>query len=143
MVSGGRRKATDRSQAAKYRGVGAALLDSARALEALADDDSRYGNAIAVIAIHAAIAYNDAVTISYGAFKSTEGDHAKAPDALLAALRNPPADRVDQLRAIVKKKDSASYRGEYYRVADATSVLRRTEDFCRWAEEMYQNRPPA
>jgi hypothetical protein len=142
MVRRGQRKATDRQKAGKYRNVGSALLESARALKDLADDDARYGNAIAVIAIHAAIAYNDAVTISYGGFKSTEGDHEKAPDALVAALKNPSPAHVDLLRAVVKKKDSASYRGEYYTIGEAVAVLRRTEAFCAWAEEMYQNRPP-
>lgn len=109
----------------------------------VADEDARYGNAIAVIAIHAAIAYNDAVTIAYGGSKSTEGDHEKAPDALIAALKNPSPAQVDLLRAVVKKKDSASYRGEYYTMEDAVMVLRRAEKFCEWAEEMYQSRPPA
>lgn len=143
MVTRGRRKPTDRHQAGKYRNVGSALLESARALEDVADGDSRYGNAIAVIAVHAAIAYSDTVTIAYGEFKSTEGDHEKSPDALTAALKNPPPEQVELLRAVVKKKDSASYRGEYYTVEDAAAVLRRAERFCAWAEEMYQRRPPA
>ncbi len=83
----GQRQSTDRSQAAKYRNVGAALLESANALQTIAAADTRYGNAIAAVAIHAAIACNDALTIAYAEFKSTEGDHEKAPDALLSADR--------------------------------------------------------
>lgn len=143
MVKRGRRKTVERHQAAKYRNVGSALLRSAQDLEEVAAEDARYGNAIAVIAIHAAIAYNDAITIAYAAFKSTEGEHEKAPDALIAALKNPSPDNVDLLRAVVKKKDTVSYQGEYQTMGDAATILRRAEQFCAWAEEMYQNRPPA
>ncbi len=143
MVTRGRRKRVDRYQAGKYRNVGAALLESARALATIAEADDRYGNAIAVIAIHAAIAFNDAVTIAYGEIKSTEGDHERAADALMEALGGRvPRERVEQLRAVVKKKDSASYQGEYYAVADAMMVLGRAEAFAAWAEQMYRQRPP-
>ena len=143
MVSRGRRKTVDRHQAAKYRNVASALLRSAQDLEELGPDDARYGNAIAVIAIHAAIAYNDAITIAYGGFKSTDGEHEKAPDALIAALKNPPAEYVHLLRTIVKKKDTVSYQGEYQTMRDAATILRRAEQYSAWGEQMYQNRPPA
>lgn len=143
MVTRGRRKDTDRHQAAKYRNVGSALLQSAKDLEDLATDETRYGNAISVIAIHAAIAYNDAITIAYGGFKSTEGEHARAPDALLAALKNPSPEAVDLLRAVVKKKDAVSYQGVYSTMGEASSILHKAESFCAWAEEAYQRRPPA
>jgi hypothetical protein len=143
VVTRGRRKDTDRHQAAKYRNVGSALLQSAKDLEDLATDETRYGNAISVIAIHAAIAYNDAITIAYGGFKSTEGEHVRAPDALLAALKNPSPEAVDLLRAVVKKKDAVSYQGVYSTMADASAILRKAESFCAWAEEAYQRRPPA
>jgi hypothetical protein len=142
MVKQGRRKTVDRHQAAKYRTVASALLRSAQDLGELAAEDARYGNAIAVIAIHAAIADNDSLTIAYAGFKSTEGEHEKAPEALIAALRNPPPDSVQLLRAVVKKKDAVSYQGEYQTMRDAASILRRAEQFCAWAEEIYQNRPP-
>jgi hypothetical protein len=143
MVRRGQRQSTDRYQATKYRNVGAALLESADALQTIAVADARYANAIAVVAIHAAIAYNDALTIAYGEFKSTEGDHEKAPDALLQALgHRAPPERVEQFQAIVKKKDSASYRGEYYTVDEASRLLERVRTFCAWADEMYEQRPP-
>lgn len=143
MVNRGSRKPVERHQAAKYRNVGSALLRSAQDLEEVAAEDARYGNAISVIAIHAAIAYNDALTIAYGGFKSTEGEHGKAPDALIAALRNPSPSHVDLLRAVVKKKDLVSYQGEYQTMSSAAAILRRAEQFCAWAEETYQSRPPA
>lgn len=97
-----------------------------------------------MIAIHAAIAFNDTLTIAYGAVQSTEGEHERAADALREALGpRAPRERIEQLRSVVKKKDSASYQGEYYTVADAVLVLARAEAFSAWAEEMYQRRPAA
>lgn len=142
MVTRGRRKRVDRLQAGKYRTVARALLQSARALADLADADDRFGNAIALIAIHAAVAFNDALTIAFGELKSTDGDHERAADALVEALgHRAPRERVELLRAVVKKKDDVSYRGEYYTVTDASAVLARAEAFGTWAEEMYQRRP--
>ncbi len=74
MVTRGSRKEVDRGQAEKYRRVGAALLESARTLEELATESDSYGNAIAVVALHACIAYNDA----WKGVQSTEGDHTRA-----------------------------------------------------------------
>lgn len=144
MVSRGSRKDVDRSQAEKYRRVGASLLESARALTALASEDGRYGNAIGVIAVHACIAYNDALTIAFRGLKSTEGDHTRAADTLLHAMgsRVPP-DRVRQIRSILAMKDRVSYGGNYYTVTDAGRLVDLAEGFCGWAEVAFDQRPPS
>jgi hypothetical protein len=142
MVTRGSRKEVDRAQADKYRRVGAALLESAQALADIADSDS-YGNAIAVVAVHACIAYNDALSIAWKGIKSTEGDHTRAPDTLLFALSHQaPPERVRQLRAVVAKKDHVSYQGTYFRTEQATRLLDEATGFCTWAEEIYERRPP-
>lgn len=145
MVTGGQRKRTDRYQAQKYHRVARSLLQSASALMELASEGDLYGNAIAVLAIHAAISYNDALTISYGEVKSTEGQHTKAADLLIEALKGFDtklvAARADQLRAILGSKDRVSYTGTFYRLEDAAQLLRQTADFAAWADAMYQRRP--
>lgn len=124
--------------------MGAALLDSAQTLADLATESDSFGNAIAVVAVHACIAYNDALSIAWKGIKSTEGDHTRAPDALVFALAHrAPPDRVRQLRAVLGRKDQVSYQGSYYRVSEAVRLLQDAAGFCRWAEEMYDQRPPA
>lgn len=86
MVKRGQRRSTDPSQAAKYRRVGAALVESARVLQTVAEEGDRFGNAIGIVAVYAAIAYTDALTIAHAGYCSTKGDHRKAADALQAAL---------------------------------------------------------
>jgi hypothetical protein len=146
MVTRGSRKEVDRGQAEKYRRVGAALLQSAQTLAELASESDSYGNAIAVVAVavHACIAYNDALSIAWKGVKSTEGDHTRAPDTLLFALSHrAPPERVRQLRMVLGKKDQVSYQGSYYRVSEATRLLEDAAGFCAWAEEMYDQRPPS
>ncbi|MHB8873186.1 MAG: hypothetical protein ACYC8T_05815, partial [Myxococcaceae bacterium] len=113
-----RRKRVDASQAGKYYDVAKALQRSAIDLADLGEN--AYGNAVAIVAIHSAIAYADALCIAYGGFKSTAGDHEDAADAMQDALggRSEPS-QVQTLLAIVKKKDPASYQGVYFTLADA------------------------
>jgi hypothetical protein len=143
MVTRGSRKEVDRAQASKYRRVGAALLESAQTLAELATDSDGYGNAIAVVAVHACIAYNDALSIAWKGVKSTEGDHTRAPDTLLFALsHNVPPERVRQLKSVLDKKDHVSYMGTYFRIDQASRLLNEATGFCAWAEEMFEQRPP-
>lgn len=142
MVRRGRRKGLDSSLAARYNRVARALCRSASDLCEVAEDGDLYGNAIAIVAIHSAIAHSDALCVAYGGFKSTDGEHGRPAEALQEAL----GARVDtrQLRtleAILREKDSVSYQGIYYTVSDARNVVQRLEAFARWAEEMYDRRP--
>lgn len=86
MVKRGRARSIDPAQALRYRTVGEALLRSAGAMVDLSDLDRYYGNAIAIVCIHAVIANNDALTVAFGGVKSTAGEHARAADVLQSAL---------------------------------------------------------
>jgi hypothetical protein len=97
----------------------------------LASEGDSYGNALAVLAIHAAIGYNDALTISYGELKSTDGQHTRAADLLTEVLKGAStreaSSRADQLRAILGSKDRSP--------APARSTAWRTRRFCsdKWS----------
>lgn len=142
MVRRGRRKTLEPGQALKYYRVARALRASAMDLIEIADEESSYGNAIAIVAIHSAIAYADALTIAYGGFKSTEGEHERAVDAFQAALgaRAEPG-QVRILRAIIKEKDTVSYQGVYYTLGEARNLVERLNGFAEWAEGVYERRP--
>jgi hypothetical protein len=143
MVARGNRKDVDKAQAEKYRRVGAALLQSARVLAELATDADSFGNAIAIVAVHACIAYNDALSIAWRGVKSTEGDHVRAADTLVFALGHlAAAEQVRQLRSVLSRKDQVSYQGGYYRVSEAAHLLEQAAAFCAWAEDLYDRRPP-
>jgi hypothetical protein len=144
MVRSGSHKVVDRSQAEKYRRVGVSLLASARALESIALAGDPYGNAIGVVAVHAAIAYNDALTIAFRGIKSTEGDHRKAADVLQQALgHRATVEHVNRLRSILSLKDRISYGGQYYTLEEARQLLQSAQVLAEWAEALYLERPPA
>lgn len=142
MVKRTRRKPVDPAQAPKYHRVARALRRSAMDLIELAGEGTTHGNAIAIVAIHAAIAYADALAIAYGGFKSAEGEHERAVEALQAALgaRAEP-EHVRALLAIIKKKDTASYQGVYYTIDEARVLVEKLNGFAEWAERMYEQRP--
>jgi hypothetical protein len=140
MVRRGRRKALDRADAPRYMTVARALRKSAADIEVIAED--RHGNALAIIAVHAAIAYADALCAAYGGFKSTEGEHERTVDALKEALgTRMDSGQARRLLGIVKEKDSASYQGVFYTMAEARRLLRKLEVFADWAEGLYEKRP--
>lgn len=118
------------------------MLKSAEALNEIAIEGDPYGNAIGVIAVHAAIAFNDALTIAFGEVKSTEGDHRRAADVLDEVLGpRAAANEVARLRSVLALKDRISYGGTYYRLDEARRILRDVQAFGRWARRLYEQRP--
>jgi hypothetical protein len=136
-------KQVDRVTADRYRRVAVALLSSASVLRDLADTDSSSGNAIGVLAIHAAIAWTDALCIAFGGRKST-GSHDRASAVLEDVLgARSDARQVKALRSILGDKDRVAYTGDMYSVKDGLKLLTKVEQFGKWADALYQMRPPA
>lgn len=104
--------------------------------------EARYGNGLAIVAIHAVIAYTDALTVAYGGLESIDGDHARAEELLAEVLgpRLPAAER-RRLHAILNAKSHVSYSGADYTLADARKVLARVDAFVEWAGTAYELRP--
>jgi hypothetical protein len=141
MTRLGRTKRVDPALAAKYRRVGAALLESATLLADLADSD-RFANAIAIVAIHAAIAWCDALTIAYSGHKSTDGDHTRAAYVVRDAMGNRANERaLYSLHVALNAKDKAAYSGTYYHLHQSSELLRAVQEFVTWAEAAYDARP--
>ena len=140
MVKLGRTRREDRSRATKYQAVGRALLRTARDLDLMGE--AKYGNGLAIIAIHAAIAYTDALTVVYREIKSTDGEHLRAAEVLMHAL-GPlvSAEQTNRLRGILDAKSHASYSGNYYTLQDGRNILQELERFVGWAEEQLASRP--
>jgi hypothetical protein len=139
VVRLGRTKQEDRERFAKYRAVGRGLLATARDLESMGD--AKYGNGLAIIAIHAAIAYTDALTVAYREIRSTDGEHTQAAEVLVHALgHRADAEQVRRLRRILGAKTHASYSGSYYTIDDGRAMLLELEHFARWAEDRLTDR---
>ena len=137
------KKVVDRGQAPNYYAVARAFRTSAEALAELAGRGDTYGNAIALLAVHAAISHADALAVAFGGVKSTD-DHTRAPDLLKNVLKAKlPAEMATLLRSAIGAKDEVSYQGAYYPLEDGRRLLEKAERFYAWADELYQRRPPA
>jgi len=108
----------------------------------VSENDDRFGNAIAIVAIHAAIAYADMLSIAFREIKSGAGDHRAAADLLQSSL-GPSADTrmVSRFGAIVATKDRVSYTGTFFKMDEALRLLADARSFCEWAEDLYARRP--
>jgi hypothetical protein len=106
--------------------------------------EAKYGNGVAIIAIHSAIAYTDALTVAYREIKSRDGDHIHAADVLVRAL-GPAADtrQVQRLRAILNAKSHASYSGNFYTLREGQEILEELKQYVDWAEQKLMERPPS
>lgn len=141
VVKRTRTRRVDPGEAPKYADMGRVFLESARALSTVADEGAPYGNAIALLGVHAAISYTDALSIAFGGRKSGD-EHAKAADTLRSILGSRlPDDKAKVLRKILLEKDSVSYQGTYYTLADGQKLQKLAESYCRWAAEALQSRP--
>lgn len=141
MVKLGSTCAEDPSRASKYQAIGRSLLRNSQELDAISE--TKYGNGLAIIAIHAAIAYTDALTIAYRGIKSQDGDHARAADVLAHALgqSRTHAEHVSRLRGILQAKSNVSYSGQYYSLEEGRRIGREATVFIAWAEDMLARRP--
>lgn len=143
MVRQSRSKGVPRHRAPEYRRVAEGLYWSAEDLFALADERSRYGNAIGVLAVHSAIAWTDALTIGFGGRKHTGARHVGAADVLLEEVGEirVSSDARKTLQAILGAKDEVSYQGEYYSVEQAMTLLTQLRAYRDWARETFERRP--
>lgn len=131
MVKLGSTTTEDPSRAAKYLAIGRSLYRNTQELEAISE--TRYGNGLAIIAIHAAIAYTDALTIALRGIKSQHGEHVRAADVLAHALgpQRDHARQVTRLRGILQAKSDASSSGRYYPLEDGKRLVREATEFIR------------
>jgi hypothetical protein len=104
--------------------------------------EPRYGNGLAIVSVHAAIAYTDALTVAYREVKSVDGDHSRAAEVLVHALgqRADPA-QVRRLRRVLNAKSEVSYSGSYYTLHEGREIFADVVCYGSWAEEMLLNRP--
>jgi hypothetical protein len=125
----------ERSRSASFHAVGRALLETAKALDVIAEP--RYGNGLGIIAVHAAIAYTDALTIAWREVKSVDGNHARAADVLVHALGHRVDDaQLGRLSRVLKAKSHVSYAGSFYTLDEGRRLLADVRRYAAWAEKL-------
>ena len=131
-------KQVERSQAANYIEKARRFRSDAQNALQLREDFST--NGLAVLCVHAAIAYVDALCIRARGAKAASGDHTDAAALLQDSIPVRTADdkrAVKELRAILQQKDEVSYTARLVRREDAARMLERLNGFAAWAEIRY------
>jgi hypothetical protein len=130
-----RSKRVDPAQADGYAEVGRRLLLAGRVMIERAD--ARHASALAILSVHAAIAYADAVAIHAGGRKSTSGDHASAVSLLRSVLgARFPATMQTAITRLLTEKDRFEYQGYVATMREATALFSRAEHVAAWAESV-------
>lgn len=135
-------KRIERTQAAGYLGTGKPFVVAAEALRVPAGEDESCGNAIALLAVHAAIAHVDAPTIAFAERRSCSGDHRHAARLLRDVLGNQLPEKQERpLLSMLNAKDTETYQGKYFALSDAVELLAKASTLAVWAEDRFHARP--
>jgi len=132
------RSAVAPALASRYLEKGHGFHRDARHMTTLTGDFS--GNGIAVLCVHAAIAYADALSILAAGRKSKSGDHQDAADFLAGSVPIRTAEDKKALkafRALLSRKDEVSYADDIIGELGAQEMLDRLDLFAAWAEGRY------
>ena len=134
MTRTDRFRRVDPVQADSYAEVGRRLLLAGRTM--LERGDPRHAPALAILAVHATIAFADAVCVHRGGRKSASADHMSAVRLLRATLGQRLPDRVERdLSRLLAEKDRFEYQGYVVQMREAAAVFERAERCAAWAEQ--------
>jgi hypothetical protein len=118
-----------------YRSRARDFLDGMRFLQ---DDLDAFGYSSALLGIHGAISYCDALRVGMGSKKLSASDHSRSADdleSLLGSRRPERQQGVKHLRLLLGRKSRISYAAEAIRKDEAEDIVKRAKRFADWAEE--------
>lgn len=101
--------------------------------------DSSYWNSSALLAIHSAVSYSDALRVGLGDHSLASDDHGKAADALQKVLpsKNPDKNHgLGHLRYLLSKKHLVTYGDHRLERTDYETLFTKAERFAQWADKI-------
>jgi hypothetical protein len=111
--------------------------DFLEGMRLLGDDAEAYGYSSALLAIHGAISYCDALRAGLGDDKLASDDHSRSSDVLkklLASRQYGKLEGIEKLSRILGSKSDVAYGRELTQVSKVKSLILQTERFVLWAE---------
>lgn len=132
--------AVDHSLAAKYLDKAIRFKADAEKMAELMEEFS--GNGVAVLCVHAAIAYGDAIGILASGKKSKSGNHRDAATFLASVVPIRTVEDKAAIRAfqaILNRKDEVSYADDILDAPEAAALLERLGKFARWADKTFKD----
>jgi hypothetical protein len=112
--------------------------DFLEGMEILKNDPPEYRYSSALLGIHSAMSYGDALRVGLGSRKVSSQDHrgaAKDLRSLLDAKGFEKPQGVDRLRYLLAKKSRTAYGSETPGNTEIQEIVLQAERFAAWAEE--------
>lgn len=109
------------------------------AMQLCRDDLAAYGSAAALLAVHSAISYNDAILLSLAGRRSKAEDHQQAITATeqaCAKARIKQQGGLKHLRILLKVKSDVAYRDRQLEAKTIEGLCVAAERFQTWAEHI-------
>jgi hypothetical protein len=117
-------------------------LQLADAMKLCHDDMAAYSSAVALLAVHSAISYNDAVLIRLTGQRSRSQDHRQAIVAIRKACRtrrNIQSDAIKHLDKLLDAKNDVTYGDKNVDSQKIEFLYIAAERFQAWAERVLKN----
>ena len=108
-------------------------------MDLLQADLDRYSNSSALLGIHGAISYADALRTGMGSKKLSSDNHSQAAkelESLLDSRRFKQQQGVKHYKLLLAAKSMISYAAETVRRNEIEDIVKHALRFADWAEEM-------
>jgi len=114
----------------------------ADAMKLCQEDLSAYASAVALLAVHSAISYSDALLIGLGSTRTRGENHREAITALKRACTRAKIDQqgIGHFQKLLSVKTDVSYGEKRVDDERATALFVTAERFRVWAERILQQR---
>ncbi|MGB6827096.1 MAG: hypothetical protein WBE41_03560, partial [Terracidiphilus sp.] len=99
---------------------------------------SEYMSSTALLGIHCAISYSDALRTGLGCADVSADDHQSAAHDLRARLSSRRFEKtqgVDRLGKLLSKKSRIAYASDAVKEEEVVDIVKRAKRFAEWAEE--------
>jgi hypothetical protein len=103
----------------------------------LLQDDAEYRYSSALLAIHGAISYSDALRVGLGDTGTSSDNHQNAATELRKQLMLRKYDRqqgISRLEKLLRRKTTIAYSGDSVSEQEVKSIIQQAERFAVWAE---------
>jgi len=112
--------------------------DFLKGMDLLQEGIAEYRFSSALLGIHGAISYGDALRVGLGSKKLSASDHSQAAEdleSLLGSRKFEKPQAVKHLKLLLSRKSRISYAAETVRQDEAEELVKRARRFADWAEE--------
>lgn len=117
-------------------------IQLANAMKLCQDDLPSYASAVALLAVHCAISYSDAVLLGLGSDRPRGENHAQAVRSLTRACNRAKVDRngIGHFQRLLSVKTDVSYGDRAFDNERIAALCVTAERFQTWAERILQGR---